>query len=79
MLGHWLFGYIHPYPDGNGRMARFLMNVMLASGGYPWTVIRVEHRDAYMKALESASIDQDIKPFAKFMASRVRRAMKHKG
>ena len=38
VLGHWMFGYIHPYPDGNGRMARFLMNVMLASGGYPWTV-----------------------------------------
>jgi hypothetical protein len=35
VLGHWLFGYIHPYPDGNGRIARFLMNVMLASGGIP--------------------------------------------
>jgi len=23
VLGHWLFGYIHPYPDGNGRMAGF--------------------------------------------------------
>jgi Fic family protein len=33
VLGHWMFGYIHPYPDGNGRMARFLMNAMLASGG----------------------------------------------
>ena len=43
VLGHWLVGYIHPYPDGdgNGRMARFVMNVMLASGGYPWAVIRV--------------------------------------
>jgi Fic family protein len=38
VLGHRLFGYTHPYADGNGRMARFLMNVMLASGGYPWTV-----------------------------------------
>ena len=45
VLGHWLFGYIHPYPDGKGRMARFLMNAMLASGGYPWTVIRLEDRD----------------------------------
>jgi Fic family protein len=44
VLGHWMFGYIHPYPDGNGRIARFLMNAMLASGGYPWTVIRVEDR-----------------------------------
>jgi hypothetical protein len=59
-----LFGYIHPYPDGNGRMARFLMNVMLASGGYPWTVIRVEDRNAYLTALDRASIDVDISPFS---------------
>jgi fido (protein-threonine AMPylation protein) len=72
VLGHWLFGYIHPYPDGNGRMARFMMNAMLASGGYPWTVIRVEHRQAYLTALDHASIDMDIKPFARFIAERVR-------
>jgi hypothetical protein len=72
VLGHWLFGYIHPYPDGNGRMARFLMNVMLASGGYPWTIIRVEDRDAYLAALEGASIDMDIMPFAQFVAERVK-------
>jgi Fic family protein len=72
VLGHWLFGYIHPYPDGNGRLARFLMNAMLASGGYPWTVIRVEDRAAYLRALESASIDGDIRPFAAFIAERVR-------
>jgi fido (protein-threonine AMPylation protein) len=76
VLGHWLFGYIHPYPDGNGRMARFLMNAMLASGGYPWTVIRVEDRDAYLAALDRASIDADIAPFAKFIAERVRWSMK---
>mgnify|MGYP005811398465 CR=1 FL=1 len=71
VLGHWLFGYIHPYPDGNGRMARFLMNAMLASGGYPWTVIRVEDRDTYLASLDHASIDGDIAPFAKFIAERV--------
>ena len=75
VLGHWLFGYIHPYPDGNGRMARFVMNVMLASGGYPWTVIRVQNRAAYLAALESASIDQDIGPFARFVAERVERSL----
>jgi Fic family protein len=72
VLGHWLFGYIHPYPDGNGRMARFVMNAMLASGGYPWTVIRVEDRDAYLFALDRASIDMDIAPFTAFVAERVR-------
>lgn len=71
VLGHWLFGYIHPYPDGNGRMARFLMNAMLASGGYPWTVVRVEDRAAYLGALDRASIDADIRPFATFIAERV--------
>jgi Fic family protein len=70
VLGHWLFGYIHPYPDGNGRMARFLMNVMLASGGYPWTIIRVRDRNAYLAALDTASIDLDIKSFASFVAER---------
>lgn len=44
------------------------MNAMLASGGYPWTVIRVKRRDAYMAALESASVGGDIKPFARFIA-----------
>jgi len=71
VLGHWLFGYIHPYPDGNGRMGRFVMNAMLASGGYPWTVIRVEGRRLYMKALERASTDQDILPFAQLVAKRL--------
>jgi hypothetical protein len=71
VLGHWMFGYIHPYPDGNGRMARFLMNAMLASGGYPWTVVRVEDRTLYLRTLESASIDGDIRPFAQFIAQRV--------
>lgn len=75
VLGHWLFGYIHPYPDGNGRMARFFMNAMLASGGYPWTVVRVEDRKGYLAALDSASIDMDIRPFAKFIADRVQWSM----
>lgn len=71
VLGHWLFGYIHPYPDGNGRMARFLMNVMLASGGFPWTVIRVVDRKAYLSALDRASIEMDIHPFTTFIVRRV--------
>ncbi len=67
VLGHFLFVYIHPYMDGNGRMGRFLMNLMLASGGYPWTVIPLEKRDHYMAALESASVEQNIAPFVMFL------------
>jgi len=68
-LGHFIFVYIHPYIDGNGRTGRFLMNAMLATGGYSWVVIPVERRDEYMNALEMASVNQDIIPFTKFLAS----------
>jgi len=69
VLGHFLFTYIHPFMDGNGRIGRFLMNVMFASGGYDWVIIPVDKRDAYMNALEKASVQGDIKPFAKFISS----------
>lgn len=69
VLGHFIFVYIHPYVDGNGRTGRFLMNAMLASGGYPWMIVPVERRAEYMASLESASVQQDIVPFATFLAS----------
>lgn len=68
VLGHFIFVFIHPYMDGNGRIGRFLMNAMLASGGYPWTIIPVERRDEYMQALEQASVGQDITLFTSFLA-----------
>lgn len=76
--GHFIFVFIHPYMDGNGRMGRFLMNVMLASGGYPWTVIPVEERNTYMQALEQASVNGNIEPFAKFIGYLVGKALEGK-
>jgi len=72
VLGHFVFVYIHPYMDGNGRIARFLMNTMLISGGYSWAIIPVERRQEYMTALEKASVDEDITDFALFLASLVK-------
>lgn len=71
VLGHFFFVNIHPYFDGNGRMGRFLMNAMLASGGYPWTVIPLAQRTRYMTALEAASVNRDIRPFAELLAELV--------
>ena len=76
VLGHFIFVYIHPYMDGNGRMGRFLMNAMLAAGGYPWTVVPLEKRKPYMAALEEASVRQNIEPFTKFLASLVDAGLK---
>jgi len=75
VLGHFIFVYIHPYTDGNGRMGRFLMNLMLGAGGYPWTVVPVERRAAYMAALEEASVRHDIAPFADILGELVKAAM----
>lgn len=73
VLGHFVFVYIHPYFDGSGRMGRFIMNLMMASGGYPWTIVPLERRPDYMAALESASVDQDIKPFTNFLSTLVQK------
>ena len=53
--------------DGNGRIARFLMNALLSSGGYPWTVIRVKNRNKYISILEQTHNEFDLTAFAKFI------------
>ena len=78
VLGHFIFVFIHPYMDGNGRMGRFIMNLMLASGGYPWTVIPVQQRSKYMKSLEEASVNLNILPFVEFLSHLVNESMQGK-
>lgn len=73
VLGHWLFGYVHPFPDGNGRVARFVMNTLLAAGGYPWTIIQVDDREEYLATLEAASTASDVRPFVRFVAKQMQR------
>lgn len=67
LLGHFIFVYIHPYMDGNGRIGRFIMNAMMISGGYPWTIVQLKNRKEYLSSLEKASVDQEIAPFVKFI------------
>lgn len=72
VLGHFFFFYIHPYMDGNGRLARFIFNAMLLTGGYVWTIVPLEQRKPYMAALEQASSYGNVTPLAKFFADLVR-------
>jgi Fic family protein len=51
-LLHGRFEKIHPFDDGNGRVGRFLINVLLINEGYAPLIIRKSQRIAYMKALE---------------------------
>lgn len=75
VLGHYIFAYIHPYQDGNGRLSRFIMNTALASKGYPWTVIRVNDRQEYLESLEKAGTTQSIAPFCVFIQNSIQFAI----
>ena len=50
---HGRFEQIHPFEDGNGRVGRFLINVILIKNKYPPLIIRNSQRIAYLKALEN--------------------------
>lgn len=67
VLGHYFFVFIHPYMDGNGRIGRFLMNALLAAGGYPWTVVRVKNRNKYISTLENTHTHFDMTDFTNFI------------
>lgn len=76
-LGHFFLGYIHPFMDGNGRTARFLMNFLFIVGGYKWVVIKQETREKYLDALEAASGDENIVPFVEFILKTIKDADKN--
>ncbi len=54
VVAHTWLVYIHPFIDGNGRVARLLMNLMLMRAGFPITVITREDRYRYYDALEES-------------------------
>lgn len=62
---HHRFTQIHPFQDGNGRMARLLATIALLRGClYPMTVLR-QHMPRYIDALEKADAG-DLMPLVKF-------------
>lgn len=63
---HHRFLQIHPFADGNGRVAREILNFILSKNGYPPIIIPVEERQDYMESLEKAD-KGDIKPLLEFL------------
>ena len=59
---HTWFVSIHPFIDGNGRVARLLMNLILMRYRYPIGIVSKEDRNRYYDALE-ISQGSDLTPF----------------
>ena len=71
---HLEFVLIHPFADGNGRMSRILMNLILMQCGFPPIVIKVEERTAYINAL-NRSRNEGVEIFAEFLGECLLRSL----
>lgn len=58
---------IHPFADGNGRVARLLTNMTLLSMGMPPVVIREQDRASYYAALDVFHLEGDLNPLKRFI------------
>ncbi len=78
-LFHYRYIRIHPFEDGNGRIARLMMNFILCRHDYPMIVVRSRNKSEYLEALHRADLEvgpvpndgahaqlKDIRPFMKY-------------
>lgn len=75
-LAHYKFVFIHPFYDGNGRVSRLLMNLVLLQAGYPPVIIDVKDKHDYYQRLQMAN-DGDVRPFIRFVAVCTERTLDH--
>lgn len=83
-LFHYRYIRIHPFEDGNGRIARLMVNYILAKHGYPMIVVRSRKKQDYLEALHHADLNvgpipsdgahaelKDIEPFLQYFTDLV--------
>jgi len=73
---HHRLVWIHPFYDGNGRVARLLTNFLLMKRGYPPIVLKKEERKKYYITLNKAD-HGDLSPFANFIARAVNESLQY--
>jgi len=71
---HQKFVDIHPFVDGNGRVARLLLNLYLLRNGYPPVVLLRAERKKYIRTVMEGQLKKDCTPFANFVAKAVERS-----
>lgn len=78
-LFHYRYIRIHPFEDGNGRIARLMVNYILTRHNYPMIVVRSREKSKYLEALHQSDLVvgpmpsdgahadiKDIRPFMKY-------------
>ena len=72
---HAEFVRIHPFPDGNGRTSRLIMNYQLLANGFPAISIAKEDRLEYFNTLEAWAVEKNLAPFADLVAGLTERQL----
>jgi len=72
---HFRLVSIHPFPDGNGRTSRLLMNLILMQEGYPPAIIRKEDRAVYIDSLEKGQKTGNLEDFYRLVYESVDRSL----
>ena len=70
---HWKLVRIHPFQDGNGRIARLVMNFILKKNGYAMIDIKTKEKQAYFKALEKCNYNNNARALAVRLARRLKK------
>lgn len=78
-LFHYRYIRIHPFEDGNGRIARLMVNYILSRHDYPMIVVRSRKKSDYLEALHQTDLEvgsmpsdgahadiKEIRPFLKY-------------
>lgn len=73
---HYRLVKIHPFVDGNGRVARLLMNYILMKENYCPIIIRLIDRKRYIDNIEKYQLYDDGNAYTKFMLSALNRSLK---
>lgn len=73
-IAHEKLVFIHPFIDGNGRVARLLTSLILMKGGYPPVIILKTERKKYIRTLEQAH-NENYAPFVNFIGRCLERSL----